>query len=1399
MNESASRPNAVEALAEEFLQRRRLGQRPTIAEYTAKYPELAEEIRACFPALLLVENLKPDAADVTGPATAAAGPGAGLPGGRLGDYQILREVGRGGMGVVYEAAQLSLGRHVALKVLPAQALLDPRHLQRFQREARAAARLHHTNIVPVFGVGECDGLHYYVMQFIHGLGLDQVLDELNRLRQGRNRTAEANCPAATEPVPIGQVAQALLTGRFSVSPAQAPAEQTTESPAALAVAPSTSDSTTAVHLPGQAEHSSLSGSGRGYWQGVARIGVQVAEALAHAHGQGILHRDIKPSNLLLDTHGTVWVTDFGLAKADDGDGLTQTGDIVGTLRYMAPERFGGQSDPRSDLYGLGVTLYELLTLRPAFAESDHHKLLQRVLHDEPPRPRKLNPEVPRDLETIVLKAIAREPRKRYTSAAEMAEDLRRFLADRPVKARRASALERLWRWVGRNPALAAALGAVALLLFTVAVGAFLFAWGTGRQLQETRQARDEATVRLYRSLVQQARASRRSRGIGQRLDSLATLEQATRLARQLRLPEQDFLELRNEVIACLALPDVRVAREWDGWPDGTNQVHFDDQLERYARVDGQGNVTVRRVADDAEICHFPSGIGGCFTFLSPDGRFLWAGNAPRGKVWDVAGHEPRAILHPGPVVSHAFSPDSRRVALGHPDGSISLYDLPSGRPLRRLDPGPVVNGLAFHPNGRQLALTGHGLIQVRDVETGKVFAEFRHPTGFWNVAWHPDGKTLAAAGGDRIIHLWDVATGKPTVRLEGFKNGGIAFTFNRAGDLLASNGWEGTLRLWDPRTGQQLFQVRANWGGAGPRFGPDDRLLGGTVKDNKLRLWEVAASRAYRTLVRDPALGKGNYSTCAVSPKVRLLVAGMADGFGFWDGRTGAPLDFVPFNNPAYHVVFQASGALVTDGSGGLFRWPVRPDPASAGLVRIGPPQRLPLPGAGLPEFACSPDGRVVASAQFWGALVWHRDRPEERIRLTPHDEARSVSVSPDGRWVATGSHGQGGAKVWDAATGRFVKDLMPTQPFVNVRFSPDGKWLATAGGVCRLWAVESWQEGPSLGVTSGAVAFSADGKLLAVETGQNTVRLLDPDTGREYARLEDSNQDRAWIMAFSPDGTQLVVNGESQSLHVWDLRAIRAELARRGLDWDLPSYPPAVEPPEAPPLRVRVDTAGLTDPRVEVAAATLALALLPINPEASLRRGRARLRLRDYPRAADDLGVALGLNPDNSNPAAWSEWALACSFCGRFGPAAAAYGRAIELDPEDALARNNLAWLLATCPDARLRDPARAVGLAKRAVDLAPGDSNAWNTLGVAHYRAGDWQAAIDSLTKAVELQGGGTAFDFFFLALAHGRRGEKETARKWFDQAVPWMDKNAPQDEELRRFRAEAAELLGVKDVKK
>jgi serine/threonine protein kinase len=394
--------------------------------------------------LVMMEQLKPSEADDAG--------GAGQRPERIGDYRLLREIGRGGMGVVYEAEQLSLGRHVALKVLSGDSLAKPTHLERFRREAKAAAGLHNPNIVPVFGVGESDGVHYYAMQFIRGEGLDKVLRDVRRLRRLPEESSGGEDTA--NPVSSESAARSLVAGRF-------------ESSAVLdSAGPSVSEPTP----PPSSGALSGTESEAEYCRSVARVGLQVAEALAYAHKQGILHRDIKPSNLLLDLQGTVWVTDFGLAKAGDADELTRTGDIVGTLRYMAPERFEGTSLPQSDIYALGMTLYEMLTLRPAFGDSNRARLMQRILHEDPPAPRRFDPHIPRDLETVVLKAVAHDPGRRYATAEELAEDLTCFLADRPVRARRSRFPERLWRWCRRNPSVATLTAVITLLLLLVAFG-----------------------------------------------------------------------------------------------------------------------------------------------------------------------------------------------------------------------------------------------------------------------------------------------------------------------------------------------------------------------------------------------------------------------------------------------------------------------------------------------------------------------------------------------------------------------------------------------------------------------------------------------------------------------------------------------------------------------------------------------------------------------------------------------------------------------------------------------------------------------------------------------------------------------------------------------------------------
>lgn len=419
----------VDVLAEEFAERLRQGERPSVGDYAAAHPQLAEQLRELLPAVAQMEQLKRFRRAVPAVDTNSYPD-------RLGDFRIIRELGRGGMGVVFEAVQESLGRRVALKVLSAHAQLDSDRRQRFIREAKAAARLHHTNIVPIFGVGEQDGLPYYVMQLIPGRGL-------HRLVAGWKQA----CHAETR------------------SPAYAPSNSTID------IVPHEPAAQTGPRIETGPDSSPATDGGPLYgdWRFAAEIGIQIADALQYAHDQGVLHRDVKPANLLLDDRGLVWVADFGLAKLVDHNGLTATGHILGTLQYLAPECLHGEADPRSDVYGLGATLYEIITLSPPYDGDSPARLIKQIADSEPPAPRVLNPAIPRDLETIILKALAREPERRYASPALLAHDLRAFLEDRPILARRETWVGRGWRWCRRNPAVAALsfTTVAALLLATV--------------------------------------------------------------------------------------------------------------------------------------------------------------------------------------------------------------------------------------------------------------------------------------------------------------------------------------------------------------------------------------------------------------------------------------------------------------------------------------------------------------------------------------------------------------------------------------------------------------------------------------------------------------------------------------------------------------------------------------------------------------------------------------------------------------------------------------------------------------------------------------------------------------------------------------------------------------------
>jgi tetratricopeptide (TPR) repeat protein/serine/threonine protein kinase len=481
--ENLSLESLVAQLADDFREQRERGEHPAVEQYVQRFPQFEPVIRNLLASLELI-RLSSQGSPAAVPLSAADAPLAGC----LGDYRLLAEVGRGGMGVVYEAEQLSLSRRVALKVLPFASTLDPKQLQRFKNEAQAAAHLHHQSIVPVYATGCERGVHFYAMQFIEGQTLAQVIADLRQ---------------AAEPRPSGS------GGRLG--------DQTT---AYTPLPEGGGPDPTAARAALSTERSVRSAA---HCQLVARLGVQAAEALEHAHQLGVVHRDIKPANLLVDRRSNLWITDFGLALCQHQAGLTMSGDLVGTLRYMSPEQALAQRalvDHRTDLYSLGATLYELLTLEPAFGGKDRQELLRQIAFEGPKPPRRLNRAVPAELETIVGKAMEKDPADRYATAQELADDLERFLKDEPIRAMRPTLVQRSRKWVRRHKA--AVWAAVVCLSITLIVLGVSIGWAMRDRAARRAKAAYDVELALDRAELFQ--------GQGKRAEALAALDRVELLA-----------------------------------------------------------------------------------------------------------------------------------------------------------------------------------------------------------------------------------------------------------------------------------------------------------------------------------------------------------------------------------------------------------------------------------------------------------------------------------------------------------------------------------------------------------------------------------------------------------------------------------------------------------------------------------------------------------------------------------------------------------------------------------------------------------------------------------------------------------------------------------------------------
>ncbi len=1093
---------------------------------------------------------------------------------QLGDYRIVREIGRGGMGVVYEAEQLSLGRRVALKVLLRQALLDPDRRKRFEREARAAARLHHTNIVPVFGVGEQDGIHYYVMQLIEGVGLDQVLYEL---RCRRERASARAGHSADGLAPTLAATDGDKSGPIESSTAAPP-------PHAGAVRAA------AKLLPG----------GEGYWRSVARMGVQAAEALDYAHQQGVLHRDIKPANLLLDHQGIVWVADFGLAKTGESDALTHTGDIVGTLRYMAPESFSGAAGARCDIYSLGLSLYELAAVRPAFDETDRSRLIRSVLEGAPTRLKKLEPSIPRDLETIIHKAIEHDVRGRYPSAGELADDLRRFLNDRPIRARRVFWHERALRWRRRNPLAATLAGVAAALLLVVlfvSLASAVIYKGIASERQTALEKSRKATTEAQSALGQARAAKKREGELRNKADDMAEDRRRRLYATQMQLAQREFdsanIGRATELLAAQIpgdAPDGKKQKDLRGfewrhlWRRAHNELqtlyghHAPVRAVTYS-PDGKLLATASGYSiklwdadSGASRGNIPVGITEIWSLaFSPDGASLAAagmaanpdGSRRHGRmvIADVAAKNVRHSQDgfPYPVLAVAYSPDGALVATGMAQylgrganpatrianiltqeqaGQVVLWDGVSGD-MKEVLPGETgsVLSLAFSPKGETLAAgAANGVLHtwnVADRSPGKFIDGLS--SYIWTIAYSPDGETLATGAGKwngpAELKLWNARDLSLKNELRGHGAGVTAVAFSRDGKTLASASWDRTARLFDVDSGkeQAIVSGHENYVSA-IAFSPHgDRLATGSW-DETARVWP-ARERRDETLLLENLL-KGAYSL-AYSPGSDLLAAGIGDGIAIVDPRANRLVERLPGHGSDTIVAFSPDGKFLVSagGDGTIAIWDAK---------NWAKGQTLEASSEKIWCIAVSSDSKLIAAGSQDGkARLWRAASGEPVKTIEGSGGAvRSLTFSHDGNWLAGACHQTTNPPstdvvIWKVADGRVVHTISPAAPDAHtgniecVAFTSDDALLATCSHdrSAKVWRTSDWtihceMKGHREAIYS--LAISPDDRTLATAGWDGDVRLWSIDNGEPLATLS-GNIGVVWTVAFAPDGNTLV------------------------------------------------------------------------------------------------------------------------------------------------------------------------------------------------------------------------------------------------------------------------------------
>ena len=926
----------------------------------------------------------------------------------------------------------------------------------------------------------------------------------------------------------------------------------------------------------------------------AALTAKIARAVHYAHQHGVLHRDLKPTNILIDESGEPHVADFGLAKlAGEESGVTKTTAVLGTPAYMAPEQASGhakQATVAADVYSLGAILYELLTGQPPFHAATPLETMRQVVEVEPAPPRSVNGRVHRDLETICLKCLEKEPAARYGNTEALAADLERFLRGEPIQARPAGSAEKLWRWCRRNPLVAILLFSVTLLLIVMTVGSFLAAALYRGQRDSAEKARLERTEELYHSYVAQARTARLTGGGG-----LELVRRAKELLGSEALDEARLLELRDEAIASLATPSLRLLVERKPPEENVRGgVCFDPRLELVFCLDGEGAPFAVRLLDGEVAFRLPKPEVQAFNYahshMSGNGGILIVtyttpGNAPdETVVWDV-GRRERLFGVSGVGVAD-ISSDGTLLAV--PGPSLKVLEVPAGNELFRIgQDAKWCRGYWPRPN-RMLAYSekSNTVVQVFDLEKREPLAPIKLDRPIFDAAWSSDGRWLAVGGLDRQIRIYEVPAMKLRSTLRGHESAVVSLAFHPRRSLLLSTGWDSTTRLWDPLGGEDLVK----FDGLGYAFSDDGERLG-FERSNGIGVFEVSQHDVLRQLsprevipARAPNPWGATNGPLDVdfSPDGRLLASAAVDGVRFWDPVNGTEIAHAEIGLVESLRFDPREKGLWTFGEYGLFWWPEVRGSTGDDALTIGPPIAIDLNGRHHPQrFSIDREGRVLASVDHVSGQVTLWDTASGSVRETVKllVSCTSAVLSPDARWLVLTYWKSGWANVIDLEKHVRVASLTsedPTNWFDYAAFSPDGQWLMTSNRKgFDGWRTGTWERAFELARDrqepgNPHLAFSPRGDLVALARRIRAVDLVDPTSVRTLATLTVPHSQLIYALRFSPEGNRLAVASPEYPIQLWDLRALVLKLKELGLEKGLPSIPGPAAPAPAPHLEVR-------------------------------------------------------------------------------------------------------------------------------------------------------------------------------------------------------------------------------------